>query len=632
MRFINFKNCFNKSSAKTVFVYCNNLLYMGILKKIKGKASILKKPTPAVRFMEKTISRTGHKNFVLLCALLIGAISGFAAIALKKFAENIHAFTGALDANGIGGLLLWSLPLLGIIAALLAQKIIFRNAAYEKSLSSLIYILERNLPDIPFRKTFSHLITSGLSIGLGGSAGLEAPIVITGAAIGSNSAASLGLNKKDKTLLLACGAAAGISAIFNSPVAGVLFVAEVLLTEFSVASLIPILIASASAAVVSRIFYKNQIFLPLTQEWAFDALLFYILLGLASAVIGTYMIKSTYAVSSFLAKYLKNIWLKAAIGGSLLALLIFLFPPLFGEGYSSINALFNGNYHAITANTPLAHMFSSAGTVQILIFCAFIILIKSIATALTIDCGGDGGIFASAIFSGAFTGFVFATLMNMTGLVTLHIPNFIAAGMCGVFTSVLRAPMTGIFLIAEITGGYLLFIPLMLVSAVAFFISKYFEPYSVYTKGLAEKNLFNEDKDSLILSRISINSLIEADYVTLKASDSFHKVLEAMTASSRNIFPVLDSDGKLEGIVHVDNIRKYLLEKELHDVLLIYDAMDAPAGELTQDDNLSKAMTNFEVFNTWQLPVLSSDTRKYMGFISKSNILSNYRELVKDFS
>lgn len=576
-----------------------------------------------IRLFEKV----GERNSLILLGLSVGVISGLAAIFLKKIVHWLHQLPPFLFEHYI--ILLFVLPIIGILLSVAIQKLLFGKDYYYKSLSPLIHALSINRPDMPFRKTYSHLLTSGISVGLGGSAGLEAPIVLTGAAVGTNLGKMFRLDSKWKVLLAACGSAAGISAIFDSPVAGVLFAAEVLLPELSVSSMIPILLASAASAVISKMFYGGHLFLLVSREWHLNAILFYCVLGLLSALVGVYMIKMNYLVSAWIKNFLKNEWMRILGGGLAVAILIALFPPLFGEGYSSVEMLFAGNSSAVIKDTMFESTLTGSGWLLVL-FCLATLLLKVIATVFTIQSGGDGGIFAPSMFVGAFTGFVFSRIMNLSGLISLNEPNFIAAGMCGVFTAVMRAPLTGIFLIAEITGGYMLFIPLMIVAAVAFFIARYFEPYSVYTRALAEKNmLFNEDKDQAILNRIEVKSVLESDFASIREHDSFRKLVQIVVNSKQNIFPVLDDSEKLIGIVALDNIRSLLLDTNLYDMLLVFDIMDEPLPKLESDDSIAKAITYFEMFNLWNIPVVYKDG-KYAGFISKNGVFSQYRAMVKD--
>ncbi len=579
-----------------------------------------------LRMITLCYSRIGEHNFFVIVGVLVGIMAGLAAVAMKYLVHCLRPLRGFLANHSMGWLII-ALPLLGITISYLIQKLIVGKKPYDKSLSNLILLLGLNRPEMPFHKVFSHILTSGFAVGLGGSAGLEAPIVLTGAAIGSNSGKLFRINKKQKQLLLGCGAAAGISAIFNSPVAGVLFVAEILLPEFSVSTLIPVLLASATSAVVARLLHAEQLFLLVSSGWNMKAIPFYFGLGLCCALIGVYVIRTSYWLGGKLNKITGD-WMRLLIGGSVLSLLIFMVPPLFGEGYDDITRLFSGDLTEIYRHSWLPQSIIGNESMLILILLAAILL-KVVATSLTVGSGGDGGIFAPSMFIGAFAGYLFAHLVNLTGLVELNPANFIAAGMCGVFTAVMRAPMTGIFLIAEVTGGYILFIPLMIVSALSFFMARWFEPYSVYTKALAEKNLlFSENRDNAILHRIKVKTIVEHDYPSVQKDDPFRKLVQIITETPKTIFPVLNDEGILIGIVNIDKVRNMLLNNDVYDLLLTFDIMDEPLGILQPEDTLSVAMTNFEITHAEALPVVNTEG-KFLGFVSKTGIFSQYRNLVK---
>lgn len=572
-------------------------------------------------------ARLGERNFFVLTGLLVGIISALAAVLLKMLVhhlQDIHLFLTKHNLTGIVALL----PLAGIVIAFLIQKLFWGIKNYDKSLSNLIHLLGLNRSDMPFRKTFSHLLTSGFTVGLGGSAGLEAPIVLTGAAIGANTGSLFRIDKKKKMLLLGCGSAAGIAAIFDSPVAGVLFAAEVLLPEFSVSALIPVLLASATSAVISKMLYGRQLFLLVSTSWDIKALPFFLILGIICALIGVYMIRTAYGLGGWMKRRIPNQWVLLFVGGLVLSAILYLCPVLLGDGYEMVTLLFSGNIAEIVRHSPLAGWFGNHIWVPVF-FCLTVIMLKVVVTILTVESGGDGGIFAPSMFTGAFTGFTFAHFINLTGIFKLNEPNFIAAGMCGVFTAVMRAPMTGIFLIAEVTGGYMMLIPLMLVSAIAFFTARIFEPYSVYTKVLAERNmLFHEDKDNAILNRIAVGTIVEHDFVPVRRNDTFRRLVELITVSNQNLFPVIDDDDRLVGTVNLDTVRTMLLNQEVYDMILVYDIMDEPLGVLRPENNLSQAMIHFEVYHLPQIPVVDA-SGKYMGFVSKTGIFAQYRNLVK---
>jgi CIC family chloride channel protein len=566
----------------------------------------------------RLFERLGEKNSLLVIAVAVGALSGLAAVALKRAVEMLHRTPELFHGSSVWFLVL-PLPVAGLALAFLFQRIIFSKKEYSKSLSPLISSLGTGRPDMPARKTFSHLLTSGVAVGLGGSAGLEAPIVLTGAAIGSNTGGLLRVSDKFKTLLAACGGAAGISAIFNSPVAGALFAAEVLLRGFSVSSLIPILLASASAAVVSKVFYSGQLFIVVSEGWRFEAIPAYLLLGAVCALAGVYMIRASHRAGALIRKTLKTQTSKILAGGLLLSLMLALFPPLMGEGYSSVDTLLSGNAFGLLRESPLSAVLPESGW-ALLSFILAMILLKVISTSLTVDCGGDGGIFAPAMLTGALTGFAFARAVNLSGLAALSEVNFTAAAMCGVFTAVIRAPLTGIFLIAEVTGGYSLFIPLMIVSAVSFFVAGYFEPYSVYTRSLAEKGLlFDGDPDGAALSSVTAGETVDKNCFPLSATDSFRKIAEAVLLSGHSVFPVLDAEGRLEGVVLADSIRSHLADTSLYDFTLVSDVMEKPVKTLRSGDPASSAHEYFSMFRAESLPVTDQDG-KFLGFVSKTGL------------
>ena len=422
-----------------------------------------------VRFLYTKIEL---KTFVILSSLLVGVLSGLAS-ALLKNAVHFLEVEPKIYFNNIGiGFILPFFPLIGIVLSVLVVILLF-NGKLSKGISNIIYSIMRKASDIPRADILSHYITSGLSVGFGGSAGLEAPIVITGAAIGSNIAKELKFNYRVRTILLASGSAAGISAIFNSPIAGVIFAAEVLLPEFSIPSFIPLLIASASAAVVSKFLYSGQIFYLITEGWVLKAVPFYAILGILCGFISLYNIKATFFIENYFEKLGKR-HLKILIGGTILCLMIFILPPLFGEGYLSVKNLLAGQFDKILPNSFFLKYIDK--DLLLIIVAVFIIITKVIATALTTSSGGNGGIIAPSLFTGAFTGFSLAHLMGYLNIIQLNHSNFIVVGMAGILSGVLHAPLTGIFLIAEITGGYTLIVPLMIVTALSYFISRYFQP------------------------------------------------------------------------------------------------------------------------------------------------------------
>lgn len=559
------------------------------------------------------------KTFIILSSLLVGVLSGLAAVFLKKmvhlFQEEPKYFSKVFNLE----FLLPFTPLLGIILSVIAVNLFF-GGKITKGLSNIIYLIVRKNSDVPKRKLFSHLVTSGITVGFGGSAGLEAPIVVSGAAIGSNIAKSFKFNYQTRTLLLACGSAAGISAIFNSPIAGVIFAVEVLLPEFSVSSFIPLLIASASSAVVSKLLYSGQLFYLVTEGWHLYAIPYYVVLGILCGVISLYIIRITFMMDN-LAEKIEKPYLKTLFGGLILCAFLFLIPPLYGEGYSTIINLLAGNYHHIL-NGSIFNLFSDK-ELSLIIFAAVIILTKVIATSLTIGSGGNGGIIAPSLFTGALTGFMLAHLTGYFGIAQLNHSNFIVVGMAGILSGVLHSPLTGIFLIAEITGGYVLIVPLMIVTALSFFISKHFHQQSIYTTALAKKGIkFRSEKEKYFIQQMKISDLIETDFITVKPNMTLRSLVDQVTHSKRNLFPVIDDKNKLVGIVTFDDIREVMLDSKVYDIILVYEIMNTDFNEIDLNADINSAIELFENKQIWNLAVTDHD--KYVGFISKSNLFNKY--------
>ena len=585
----------------------------------------------AVRFWQ---TRWGERSLIILLAILIGGAAAFAAALLHTLVTRLEAFGIWLagtphDNHGLGWLgILLVLPLAGMLLSFLVQRYL-GGPRYAKSLSPLILALNRRRTGIPVVELFNHMLSSALSVGLGGSAGLEAPSVLTGAAIGANSAGFLHIDRRHRSLLVGCGSAAAISAIFDSPIAGVLFAAEVLLPEFSVSALIPMIMSSAVATVVSRqIIGDNQFFLAINAPWQANAIPCYFLCGIFCALVGVYVIKAAYFTSAQLKSRFRNPWLRLFAGGSVLCLILLMFPLLRGQGYLYIEKLFTGDMAGLVASAPLLGWIPSQSALLVILV-AVVILGKVIASVLTVDAGGDGGIFAPSMFIGAFTGFAFARLVNLTGVIQLQEYNFVAVGMCGVFTAVMRAPLTGIFLIAEVTGGYILLVPLMIVSSVSWFVARFFEPNSIYRKALVENNLLDDDRDRTMLRRLPVRLLVSRDYHVLKLNDPLQKVTGLVERTPEEIFPVLDDNGKLIGVVHLEKILAVMLNPKVYSLLVVFDLMEPPLGIVSPDDDLAWAMANFEKHNLAYLPVCDA-SGTFHGFIAKASIFNRYRRMVRE--
>ncbi|MDD3886638.1 MAG: chloride channel protein [Victivallaceae bacterium] len=583
----------------------------------------------SVRFW---IRHLDEKSLFLVLAVFIGAAAAILAALLHWLVGALIRFD--LWAHIKSGNSIWAagavmlLPLVGLAASFLVQKTM-GGPRYAKSLSLLILSLHRRRCAIPITETVSHLLSSGLAVGLGGSAGLEAPSVLTGAAVGANTASFLHIDRRKRPLLLGCGAAAAIAAIFDSPVAGVLFAAEVLLPEFSVSALVPMLMSSAVSTVVSRLLIvKSQFFLAQNAPWQPEAVPFYILCGFVCALVGVFVIHTAYTLSSKLKKNFRNQWSRLVFGGIMLCALLTSFPFLRGQGYWYIEKLYTGELDRLIASAPLLALLPSVGG-QVALMLAVAVFVKVIASVLTVDSGGDGGIFAPSMFIGAFTGFAFARLVNTTGLMQLQECNFVAVGMCGVFAAVMRAPLTAVFLIAEVTGGYVLLVPLMIVSSSAFFSARLFEPSSIYSKALVDAHLLGTDRDQELLKRQPVRLNIERFYHAFAPRDGMDKLTALVERTADAVFPVLDDSGRLLGVIHLNKIMSAMLEPQLHSLLLACDLMVPPRGMLSPDDDLALAMKYFDQYNSAFLPVCDKDGL-FHGFVSKEKVFAKYRSMVRE--
>ena len=576
------------------------------------------------------ISRWSERNQLLVLSLVVGIVVGLAAVLLKTLISVLQE--GLRDAFGgvLGGSLYYlALPGIGMLLAMLFCKYVIKDSIGH-GVTKALQAVSRHESRIRPHNMWSSVAASSVTIGFGGSVGAEAPIVYTGAAIGSNFARYMGLSYRSMTVLLGCGAAAAVAGIFKAPLAGVLFVLEILLFNISMTSMMPLLLSTVSATVVSYTLLGSSTPFECTlTTFELKNIPYYIILGLFCGACSIYFIRTTLKLEDRIGKmenvYLK--WIMCAVG---LGILIFLFPPLYGEGYESLGVLLNGKELSLDGQTPLAFLAHSPWSVPI--FFMLILLLKVFSMTLTNAGGGVGGTFGPTLFVGAIAGFVVARTLNMLfdGTAT-SIPeqNFVLVGMAGLMAGVMQAPMTAIFLIAEISGGYDLFLPLILTSTIAFGTTRIVEKYSIYTKRIAQRGeLLTHDSDQAVLTLLKVSDVIETDFSTVKIDDTLGRLVEVVSESTRNIFPVLDSVDRFQGFVSLEDIRKDMFRTDEYETLHVFNFMRSAEEYVYEDEKMDSVMKKFEVTSAWNLPVVRRD-RTYVGFVSKSKIFSAYRDELK---
>lgn len=580
-----------------------------------------------INFVEHIINwfheRTTEKQFLIFSSILVGISAGLAAVILKLFVFFIRQnflenYLFRFDYK----YLYLILPLLGIGISLLIVKYFFKNQL-NRGNPYILFSIAKKSSFLPFHQIYSHVITSGLTVGFGGSAGLESPIVSTGSAIGSNFAKTYKLSYKERTLLLAAGAAGGIAGAFNAPIAGVLFALEVILVDMSISAFIPLLIAAASGALLSKIVLNESdlLFFRLKQPFDYHNVPLYILLALLSGVVSLYYINFFDKIETKFSK-IETKFSKWIIGGITLAILFAFFPSLFGEGYESIKALSEFRAADLYKNSIVSNFLNDKWI--LLIFITLTLLLKAVAAGITLGMGGNGGNFAPSLFVGAYLGFVFSYFLTLLGFENIPVSNFTIVAMAGILSGVFHAPLTGIFLIAEITGGYELIIPLMLVSSISYIIVKYFHPESLDVRRLKEKGaVVSDNKDTSILSKIDSKEMIETDFAIIHFKATLRDIVETIKHSKRNTFPVVKKNNKLLGIIYLDNIREEMFNADLYDKITAREVMRKPTTVIQSQEDIFSIMKKFEESGQWNLPVVENGI--YLGFLSKSSILDKYR-------
>ncbi len=589
--------------------------------------------TAALAPVRNILNRMPERNLMLLLSLAVGILCGLAAVLLKLSIEHIHsALTSWFGGDDDYNFLYLIYPGVGMLISLLFVKYIVRDNIGH-GVTKVLLAVSKNESKIRPHNMWTSLVASSVTIGFGGSVGAEAPIVYTGAAIGSNLGRYMGLSYKNITILLGCGAAGAVAGIFKAPLAGVLFTLEILLFNISMSSILPLLISTVSATVVSYIFLGNEaVFASELVPFSMQNIPFYIVLGLFCAACSVYFTRCTLWLEDRI-KSIKSPYLRWGVSAVGLGLLIFLFPPLYGEGYGTVNEMLACNDINYDGQTILAPILKVGWAVPL--FFLIVLILKVFSMSFTNAGGGVGGTFGPTLFIGALAGFVVARTLNLIlGGSSLSVPeqNFVLVGMAGLMAGVMQAPMTAIFLIAEISGGYELFIPLIITATIAFGVTRIFEPYSIYTKRIAKRGeLLTHDSDQAVLTLLKVNDLIEDDFNPVRIDDTFGKLLDTVSGSRRNIFPVVDRSGKFQGYVLLDDIRPDMFKTELYATRHVFNYMKSAPAYVYQDEKMESVMSKFEKTGAWNLPVVTKD-RKYVGFVSKSKIFSAYRTQLKEVS
>ena len=587
-----------------------------------------------IKFLQWKTQYLTHRQFILLLCGLVGVATGFAALAMRSLTHFIEEVLVGNIIRYINYGFYVIFPAVGFLLVYWVKKYIIRKEV-SHGIPSILYAVAKQKGIMKRFQAYGSILTAPITIGFGGSVGLEGPMVVTGAGISSQVARLFHINQSDRMLLLACACAAALAAIFKVPLAGILFAIEVFGLDLTLSSLLPLFVASLSGVLTSYIFFGNAAVLPIYvgDSFLMHNIPFYLLLGVVGGFMSAYFTFVYEGVNRFFSKF-SSAYLRIVIGGAILGLLVFVMPPLYGEGHEVINHLKAGHPELSISSNIFGWNLENPWVVILLL--GGLVLFKVVATSVTFGAGGVGGIFSPMLFMGGVMGNCFARIINQIDILPYKLPlaNFTLIGMTALMTGVLHAPLTAIFLIAEVTGGYSLFVPAMVTAVVSFSIAKYFNKYSIYTMELGRKGeLVNQDKDQAILTLMDMESVIETNFVPVYTDMTLKGVVyEAVRESSRNIFPVLDREkGSLEGVILLDDIRHLIFEKELYDKVSVLEMMQPPPALIQMgQDTMNQVMDKFQNTAAWNLPVVKNG--KYIGFISKSKLLTVYRRKLIYFS
>ncbi|MDR2449282.1 MAG: chloride channel protein [Prevotellaceae bacterium] len=575
------------------------------------------------------LKRLPERQLIIILSFVVGLLSGLAAVLLKNTVHGIQELLTSWFQTGTESLLYLLYPGAGMLLALLYVRYVVKDDIGH-GVTKVLYAISRKDSKIKRHNTYSSMVASSVTIGLGGSVGAEAPIVYTGAALGSNIAKFFRLDYRYITLMLGCGAAGAVAGIFKAPLAGIVFTLEILMLDLTLSSIVPLLVSSVTAAAVSHLMLGDTVsFSSSVAPFNIGNLPYYIVLGVCCGFGALYFTRATLYLENRLKKIegVFHRWLLCAAG---LGLLIFLFPPLYGEGYGSLTLLLHSDSVNVAGNVLYESISSNVWF--ILLFFLAVFFFKVVSMSLTNSGGGVGGTFGPTLFMGGIAGFIVARLINLSGIHDVPEANFVLVGMAGMMSGVMHAPLTAIFLIAEITGGYDLLMPLMLASAVSFITIRGFEKHSIYTKRLALRGeLITHNKDKAVLTMLQVDKLVETDFSIVSPDNTLGQLVKILSRSSRNLFPVIDDTAALVGIVLLDDIRGIMFDTENYEAVRVRDVMKLPPALVATGESMQSVLDKFEISGAWNLPVVDENGR-YVGFVSKSKIFSSYRNMLQQFS
>ncbi|WP_350284309.1 chloride channel protein [uncultured Croceitalea sp.] len=583
------------------------------------------------KFLKWRYKHVSNKTFVQILSIVIGFLAGLAAVTLK----NLTYFIESLLERGIiisENQLYFILPIVGLTLVYLYVKFVNKHPLAH-AVPSILYALSKNKGLLSIRKIYTPLLTAPLTVGFGGSVGLLGPAVKSGASLSSNLSRLLHVDVKTRSLLIACASAGAIASIFQSPIAAIIFAVEVFSLDLTMLSVLPLLLASISGVLTSYFFLGNEVLFnfSITEGFQLGDVPFYILLGVGTAFSSIYFTKMYFGILKIFKRF-RSPKYKLLFGGMAIGIMLYLIPPLYGEGFGFINKLLDGDHLSALGKTPFDAFLDNVWVVIALLF--GITIFKAIAMTTTLAAGGAGGVFIPTMVMGSALGNVVAKVINNLGVgFSVSESNFTLIGMAGLIAGVIHAPLTAIFLIAEITGGYELFVPLMITASISFLITKNVLDYTIYTKELAQQNaLLTHNKDQAVLTLMELDDVIETNFKAVHTEMTLgDMLLKSVSKSTRNIFPVLDKDKKMVGIVLLDDIREFMFKAELYNEILVKDLMHAPPEYIFyNEDSMKKVMQKFQDSGAWNLPVVKEST--YMGFVSKSKLLTAYRRQLINYT